>query len=174
MKVSEFMSGYRGQHLLIDAQASRVDALLDLELGKSCLTAIAERIGMTIVLPATGVKFPHAAAERRPAKPGKGMIGQAAGYSAVVLLAESHISIHTFPESNFFTFDCYSCARFDESLVLAVLEETFELGEAQVQVIERAFLPTKNSKSTQIPRVALSNTSESIVARQGWRRWKRG
>ena len=161
MKVSEFMSGYRGQHLLIDAQASRVDALLDLELGKSCLTAIAERIGMTIVLPATGVKFPHTAAERRPAKPLKGMIGQAAGYSAVVLLAESHISIHTFPESNFFTFDCYSCAPFDESLVLAVLEETFELGEAQVQVIERAFLPTKNSEvDTGFRESALSNTSQ--------------
>ena len=145
------MFAYEGKHLLIDAMATRLDALLDLEIGKACLTAIAHRIGMTIVMPAAGVQFPHSAAKRLPTirnQSHDAIRNQANGYSAVVLLAESHISIHTFPESSFLTFDCYSCAPFDESSALTVLQETFGVADVNVQVIKRQFPSTKAVRTT--------------------------
>ncbi len=148
-----FMFAYEGKHLLIDARATRLDALLDLEIGKDCLTAIAHRIGMTIVMPATGVQFPHSAAKTLPrvqSQNADSARNQANGYSAVVLLAESHISIHTFPEASFLTFDCYSCAPFDESLAVAVLQETYGVADGHVQVIHRQFQPTEAVPSPMV------------------------
>ena len=143
------MTEYTGKHLLVDTIAHRLDALLDIEIGKACLTEIAHRIGMTIVMSARGVQFSHASAQNRSAASDQdGSRDQENGYSAVVLLAESHISIHTFPESRFLTFDCYSCAPFDESVAVDILEEVFHLEDANIQVIHRQ-LP----KLTTIPKV---------------------
>ena len=139
------LSTYRGQHLLIDAGATNVEALLDLSIGTSCLTEIANRISMTIVMPATGVQFPFD--ESRKDTSGEddtfdGEMDQQSGYSAFVLLAESHISIHTFPESNLLTFDCFSCAAFDSTVALQVLEEVYGVCDGRVQVIQRQFEQT--------------------------------
>ena len=120
------MDAHHGKHLLIDAGATNQDALLDLTAGKLCLTEIANRIGMTVVMPATGVQFPHLAAKETALAmdvTADAELNQENGYSAFVLLAESHISIHTFPEASFLTFDCYSCTDFDEEVALEVLEE---------------------------------------------------
>lgn len=39
------------------------------------------------------------------------------GCSILFLLSESHISIHTFPEKNFISFDIYTCRQYEDNLV---------------------------------------------------------
>ena len=54
---------YQGKHLLVDAACKNHDALVNLRLGQDCLEAVVESIGMTMVLPPVGVKFPNANGE---------------------------------------------------------------------------------------------------------------
>jgi hypothetical protein len=150
------MFEYDGKHLLVDASCGNMEALVSPEAGKACLERIVQRINMTMILPPVSVKFPHAVGEMDRVlesleKEGLGSSRTAGeirqglenrkqlyyGYSAFVMIAESHISLHTFPEGEFMTFDCYSCKNFDEELALACLDECFLLAEKKVQVIDR-------------------------------------
>jgi S-adenosylmethionine decarboxylase len=47
------------------------------------------------------------------------------GVSGVVVLAESHISIHTWPERNFAAVDIFMCGACDPYLSILVLKEAF-------------------------------------------------
>lgn len=44
-------------------------------------------------------------------------ISQAPGVSVVLLLAESHITVHTFPETGLVAMDVYSCRPYDTGLI---------------------------------------------------------
>lgn len=59
------------------------------------------------------------------------------GISGFVLIAESHISIHTFPEYRHVWVDIFSCKGFDADRAIADMKEAFELAEIEVQVLER-------------------------------------
>lgn len=59
------------------------------------------------------------------------------GISGFVMIAESHISIHTFPDKGFLTADVYSCRPFDTEKTVAYFKEAFDLQEMEVQVIKR-------------------------------------
>lgn len=150
---------YDGKHLLVDAACSNQTALVDLSIGQSCLERVVREIDMTMILPPIGVKFPHAVGEMHRVlqsleREGLGESATALqiredisnrehlyyGYSTFVMIAESHLSLHTFPEAGFLTFDCYSCKDFDNERALAVIDECFGLGERRnVQVIPRPF-----------------------------------
>ncbi len=48
------------------------------------------------------------------------------GVSGVVVLAESHISIHTWPERNFAALDVFMCGECDPMKTIPVLREAFQ------------------------------------------------
>jgi len=48
------------------------------------------------------------------------------GVSGVVVLAESHISIHTWPERDFAAIDIFMCGACDPHLAVEVLQRTFK------------------------------------------------
>ncbi|MCT6879207.1 MAG: adenosylmethionine decarboxylase [Commensalibacter sp.] len=48
------------------------------------------------------------------------------GVSGVVVLAESHISIHTWPERNFAALDIFMCGACDPHLAIPVLQRFFK------------------------------------------------
>ena len=50
------------------------------------------------------------------------------GVSGVVVLAESHISIHTWPERNFAAIDIFMCGSCDPHQSVPVLQQTFQAG----------------------------------------------
>ena len=54
------------------------------------------------------------------------------GVSGVVVLAESHISIHTWPERNFAAVDIFMCGACDPYKSLPVLERAFSPGRVDV------------------------------------------
>ncbi|MEM7251948.1 MAG: adenosylmethionine decarboxylase, partial [Pseudomonadota bacterium] len=58
--------------------------------------------------------------------------GEGAGVSGVAVLAESHISVHTWPERDFAAFDIFMCGDARPEEALRVLEEAFKPGRAHV------------------------------------------
>lgn len=63
--------------------------------------------------------------------------GSRAGFTGVALLAESHISIHTWPEYNYAAIDIFMCGDADPLLSLKMLEAYFAPIRTELQVIER-------------------------------------
>jgi spermidine synthase len=98
----------RGEHLLLDLFGCR-SPLLDDEDGLLDLTADAARAAGATVLSGHHHRFePH-------------------GVSVLCVLAESHISIHTWPETGTATIDIYTCgSQADPAIACRVLEDALE------------------------------------------------
>ncbi|WP_426100366.1 adenosylmethionine decarboxylase [Massilia sp. TSP1-1-2] len=63
--------------------------------------------------------------------------GEAMGVTGVLLLAESHISIHTWPEFGFAAADIFMCGSAQPKLALDVMEAAFTPASIIVQTIAR-------------------------------------
>ena len=63
--------------------------------------------------------------------------GNAQGVTGVVLLAESHISIHTWPEYGFAAADIFMCGDAQPKLALDVIAHAFKPASSVVQTIAR-------------------------------------
>lgn len=62
----------------------------------------------------------------------------AGGYSGFVMIAESHISIHTFPDRGFVTIDVYTCqGDLNTKACEAFFRERFGVGQWEKHVIQR-------------------------------------
>jgi S-adenosylmethionine decarboxylase len=60
-----------------------------------------------------------------------------AGVSGFVIIAESHISIHTFPERDYVNVDIFSCLPFDHELALERVKLLFDLQEVKTWLLDR-------------------------------------
>ena len=58
--------------------------------------------------------------------------GAQKGVSGVVVLAESHIAIHTWPERGYAAVDVFMCGACDPYRAVAVLEEAFAPGRIEI------------------------------------------
>jgi S-adenosylmethionine decarboxylase len=63
--------------------------------------------------------------------------GSAQGITGVVLLAESHISIHTWPESEFAAVDIFMCGTANPQRALEALVEALSPTQQHVEVAAR-------------------------------------
>lgn len=59
------------------------------------------------------------------------------GVSGVAVLAESHISIHTWPDSRYAALDVFMCGKADPDACIPVLREAFKAGHVEVNEILR-------------------------------------
>ena len=59
------------------------------------------------------------------------------GVSGIIGLAESHISIHTFPGQSYINIDIFSCKEFDAEQAVKDLQSSFELSEVRSYLINR-------------------------------------
>lgn len=75
--------------------------LEDLGLIYKILDDLPDKIGMHKVMPPYVVSY-------------SGLKPEDWGISGVVIIAESHISIHTFPEKNYASVDIFSCKDFEK------------------------------------------------------------
>lgn len=64
--------------------------------------------------------------------------GPGQGVTGVVLLAESHISIHTWPEQQFAAADIFMCGASQPELALAVLRAALAPESCAIQTVRRA------------------------------------
>jgi S-adenosylmethionine decarboxylase len=59
------------------------------------------------------------------------------GVSGVGMLAESHITIHTWPEYNYAAMDLFVCGTVDPYLAVPALKEGFAPGNIQITEVKR-------------------------------------
>jgi len=62
------------------------------------------------------------------------------GVSGVVVLAESHISIHTWPEKDYAAIDIFMCGECDPHNALPAIKRAFMPGEIEVQHHKRGVI----------------------------------
>jgi S-adenosylmethionine decarboxylase len=97
---------FAGMHLLVDLWGA--NNLTDPATIDRALSEAAEAAGATIL----HSHFHH--------------FGPDGGVSGVLVLAESHISIHTWPERDFAAIDIFMCGACDPYLSLPVLKAAFQ------------------------------------------------
>ena len=66
--------------------------------------------------------------------------GDGQGISAIALLAESHISVHTWPEKNYAAFDIFMCGKTDPDLSLNLLKAELRPKKIEVKKIKRGLM----------------------------------
>lgn len=117
-----------GMHLMLDAYGASWRHLDDMKRVYKFLYRLPEIIGMNRLSTPLVVNADESATGRDPG-----------GISGVVLIAESHISIHTFARRGFFTFDIYSCSNFSEQIdkVLDYVSKMFPYKEKELRVVKR-------------------------------------
>src|SRR5580698_9643985 len=103
---------FAGMHLLVDLWGAR--ELTDPAAIDRALRAAAEAANATIL----HSHFHH--------------FGPDGGVSGVLVLAESHISIHTWPERDFAAIDIFMCGACDPYESLPVLQEAFAPASMQL------------------------------------------
>jgi S-adenosylmethionine decarboxylase len=65
--------------------------------------------------------------------------GEQQGVTGVLLLMESHISIHTWPEHGYAAIDLFMCGQAQVEAALLVLKEKINSSEQSIQLIARGF-----------------------------------
>ena len=59
------------------------------------------------------------------------------GLSGFVLIAESHISIHTFPEKGYLSIDVFSCKDFDVQTAVEFATKVFGIETQEIKIVDR-------------------------------------
>ena len=117
------MTGF-GPHLMLDGYGCDKAKLTDLNLIYRILEELPARIGMTKIMPPYVFKY-------------SGLKPEDWGLSGFVLIAESHISIHTFPEKTFVSVDIFSCKPFDSEFAASYLKKAFGMAKVDCTVLDR-------------------------------------
>jgi S-adenosylmethionine decarboxylase len=113
-----------GPHLVLEAYGCSKESLADLTLISDTLEAYPEQLNMTKIMPPYVFKY-------------SGAVPDDWGVSGIVLIAESHISIHTFPDKGFITLDIFSCKDFDVDQAIEFFCSVFKPESYEKQLLMR-------------------------------------
>jgi S-adenosylmethionine decarboxylase len=111
-------------HLVIDGYGGDVDKMWDQELVRDFLTNYPSQLGMTRITEPRVLEY-------------NGPQAEDAGISGFVIIAESHISIHTFPYRKYVNIDIFSCKSFDNHRALVDAKKLFALEDVKTWLLER-------------------------------------
>ena len=111
-------------HITIDGFGGNPTLLGNEELVRNLLDRYPDEIGMT------KITKPHVF-EYHGDKP------EDWGVSGFVIIAESHISFHTFPQHGQIWVDIFSCKGFDETPAIDLIVDAFELQSTRIHKLER-------------------------------------
>ena len=103
---------FAGTHLILDLWEAK--GLDDLELMQSAMRNAVEVCGATLL----HIHLHH--------------FTPSYGISGVAVLAESHISVHTWPERNFAAFDIFMCGDARPELAIPVFKNAFNPGRINI------------------------------------------
>lgn len=138
MKKPEF--GF-GVHLMVDGYGCDRAVLEDIQAIYDFLDRYPEEMEMTKIMPPYVFRY-------------VGSVPEDWGISGFVLIAESHISIHTFPEKQYISVDMFSCKPFDTDRAVKALKEYFSIQKCEIHVLDRGQeFPNSLSESKQVVRM---------------------
>ncbi len=76
------------------------------------------------------------------------------GVSGMIVIAESHLSIHTWPELGYAALDVFTCSHtLDMEAVLEMLRDSFEPGELDTRYIARGILDRASRMKSDLARM---------------------
>jgi S-adenosylmethionine decarboxylase len=113
-----------GPHLIIDGTRCDTHKLGDRMLIEQILADYPAAIGMTKI--GGPYMFEYQAPD--PAY---------SGVSGIVVIAESHIAIHTFPALDYFTMDIFSCKNFDHERAIRYIKDALDVNEMDRMLVQR-------------------------------------
>jgi len=126
-----------GNHLAIDGSGCRSEKLRDEGLIKELLDKLPENIGLHKM---TEPKVVYHEAKNK----------SESGVTGFVLLCESHISIHTYPEKGFMVLDIFSVKEFDIDKMVNHMKSLFSPKEVKVNLLKREYNDTQKDKGLPI------------------------
>jgi S-adenosylmethionine decarboxylase len=135
-------------HLVIEGRRGDWHKLQDLPALYELLDTLPGRINMTKIMPPIVTRY-------------VGVSPEDWGISGFVMIAESHISVHTFPESGEVSIDVFSCKEFDPALTCKYLCEAFGLEEIETCVLRRGL---EYGKGTTMLPTRMAHTATAFTA----------
>ena len=114
-----------GLHVTVDASGCNKQKLASVTLVYDILNKLPDKIGMTKMTLPYVVKWLDKFANGTE------------GISGFVMIAESHISIHTFPDQDYVFMDIFSCRGFDAEVAVKYLVQAFEAEKYEKQILKR-------------------------------------
>ncbi|WP_404792713.1 adenosylmethionine decarboxylase [Acetomicrobium flavidum] len=129
-----------GKHILMEAYDCEYDVLDDLRGIQSAMIEAAERTGATVVDVAFRKFEPY-------------------GVSGVVIISESHLAIHTWPEFGYAAIDLFTCGdKADPWKAFEYLSNYFKPKKITTMEIRRGSLVTTDNKNY----VSIDSIRESV------------
>ncbi len=113
-----------GPHLLMEACGCEYKSLTDISVLTDLLDELPGKMGMTKIMPPYVFKY-------------NGLVEDDWGLSGIVLIAESHIAFHTFPDKGFLTVDIFSCKDFDVREAVRNIVDVFKPRSWDEQLLMR-------------------------------------
>lgn len=113
-----------GPHITLDLKGCPKDILSNYQLHFDYLKNIPELIQMTPIT--QPYVFPY-----------EGLVPEDKGITGIVIIAESHISVHSFEEKGYCFIDIFSCKPFDYERAIELTKEIFQPQDCEVKVVER-------------------------------------
>lgn len=128
------MGVHFGEHITVDGYDGNPERLNSEEAILSCLSELCDALRMRPLMKPIVISAP----DNHIKDPG--------GWSGVLLIAESHISIHTFPKRRFVSADVYTCQNgIDVDFVVDYFKKKFKLKSVEKHFIKRGTrYPAKN------------------------------
>ena len=113
-----------GPHLMLDCKSCNLEKISDVAYVFDVLNTLPEKIGMTKIT--QPYVFPYA-----------GLVPEDKGITGIVVIAESHLSFHSFVEKDYFFFDLFSCKPFDVEKAKQYIIDAFEVKDVDCHYVER-------------------------------------
>ena len=113
-----------GPHLTIDLKGCPKEILANYDLHFNYLKTLPNIIDMTPIT--QPYVFPY-----------EGLVPGDRGITGVVIIAESHLSVHSFEEKGYSFIDIFSCKDFDVQKAIDLTLELFKPASHEVTIVKR-------------------------------------
>jgi len=132
-----------GSHLILELYSCPADLLDDPQHVASVMASAVEASGATMIQP-----FFHQFAPQ--------------GVSGVIVISESHFSIHTWPEYSYAAVDVFTCGDvIDMDLAAETLRHGLQAGSMQKMMLSRGMLDLPADQIQHKPQLALVGQEET-------------
>lgn len=118
------MEKHFGPHITLDLKGCPVEVLQNYQLHFDYLNRLPEQIGMHKIIPP--YCFPY-----------EGLVPEDKGITGVVIIAESHITVHSFELKGYTFVDIFSCKPFDIEAAIQYTIEQFRPQRYDVRTTQR-------------------------------------
>ena len=113
-----------GPHITLDLKGCPKEVLSDYNLHIDYLKSLPGLIHMTPIT--QPYVFPYS-----------GLVPEDKGITGIVIIAESHISVHSFEDKGYCFIDIFSCKDFDVERAIQITKDLFKPTDCEIHVVAR-------------------------------------